>query len=224
VEALGASLRQLGAEPFCCPVYGLKHCSDAPGWARFHKLAASGGWCLFSSETEVQFFADALIRHGLDLRALGKFKVAAFGRGTETALRQRHMRADKIFQSKQGKPIQVNNSSRLNLVVFAEDIPVDAKKWKAVVRLKLFRIKSASWESHWIHEVRDNPPDFILFRNAAEVDGLVAVLGREATRDLSQKCRIIAKAEKTEAAVRRHGLTIGTGTADFKDLPVSCRF
>ena len=218
-EAVGAALRDRGAEPLSYPAYSLEYCGDTAGWARFQKLAARGGWCLFASETEVRFFTDALIRRRLDLRLLGKFKIAAIGRDTEAALRRRHIRADRCSQSGSRKPVPVNRSRSENLIVFSEETPVDSGKWKEVLRLKLFRIKPASWESHWIQEVRDNPPDFILFRNAAEVEGLVAVFGREAVRELSGKCRIIAEAEKAEAAARRHGLTIRTGTADFKDLP-----
>jgi uroporphyrinogen-III synthase len=205
-------LRERGAEPLSYPAYRLERFNDAAGWTRFLKLAASGGWCLFASETEVRFFSDALLRHKLDLRALGKFKIAAIGRNTESALGQRHIRADKYFRSKSSKPVPVNRSRAENLIVFSEEKPVDSRKWKEVLRLKLFRIKPASWESHWIQEVRDNPPDFILFRNAAEVDGLVAVLGQEAARDLSGKCTIVVADNSAKAASRRYGLRLATGS------------
>ena len=211
-EAVSAALRERGAEPLSYPAYRLERFNDAAGWARFLKLAASGGWCLFASETEVRFFSDALLRHKLDLRALGRFRIAACGRNTEAALLQAHIRADKALLPKPGKPVPVNNSCRHNLVVFSEVMPVDTKKWKAVLRLKLFRTKPASWESHWIQEVRDNPPDFILFRNAAEVDGLVAVLGQEAARDLSGKCTIVVADNSAKAAARRYGLRLTTGS------------
>ena len=93
-EAVCAALRDRGAEPLPYPTYRLEDCDDTEGWTRFAAIASSGGWCLFMSELEVHGFVDALLRNGLDLRSLGKLKIAAFGRGVEDALLRKGIRAD----------------------------------------------------------------------------------------------------------------------------------
>ena len=182
-------------------------------------LAALGGWCLFSSEMEVRFFTEALLRHNMDVRALGKFKIAALGRDIEDALLQTNIRTDRSLKSKRRGLNACSRARAGNLVLFSEEMPAEGEKWSTVLRLKLFRAEPVSWEPHWIREIRDRPPDFILCRNAAEVDGLVRVLGRETTRDLSEKCGIIAAGRAAAAEARRHSLKFSTVCPDFTDLP-----
>jgi len=71
-----------------------------------------------------------------------------------------------------------------------------------VLRLQLFQMKPAAWESHWIEEIRRNPPDFVFFRQSVRVDGFLHVMGPEAAHDVAARCNIVAADEATERSVR----------------------
>jgi uroporphyrinogen III methyltransferase/synthase len=208
IEAVCAVLRSHGAEPLPYPAYVSEDGEDEEGWARFSQIVSSGGWCLFSSELEVRGFVDALLRQGLDLRSLGKFRIAASGRGAEAALLQRNLRADAAvpFPKFARQDLIQSGPDPERLVLFSNDVTIEKTEWREVLRLRLFREQPASWEPHWIEEIRNNPPDFILFRCPAEVDGFLQVLGSDEARVLSGQSKIIAVDEMTESTIRRHGL------------------
>jgi uroporphyrinogen III methyltransferase / synthase len=208
IEAVCAGLRDCGAEPLPYPAYILDDGEDEEGWTRFSQIATSGGWCLFTSELEVRGFAEALLRHGLDLRSLGKFRIAASGRGAEAALLQRNLRADAVvsFPKFARHDLVQSGKNPERLVIFSDDVTIEKTEWAEVLRLKLFREKPAFWEPHWIQEIRNNPPDFVLFRNPSEVDGFVNILGMDAARASAGQSKVIATDEATESAIHRHGL------------------
>jgi uroporphyrinogen III methyltransferase/synthase len=52
-------------------------------------------WLVFSSANGVRHFLQRLAHHGLDLRALGKARLAAIGPGTADALAEYHLHADR---------------------------------------------------------------------------------------------------------------------------------
>jgi uroporphyrinogen III methyltransferase/synthase len=222
-EKVCVALRNRGAEPFPYPTCILEECDDAAGWARFPGLAAGGGWCLFASEPEVHAFVNALLRRRLDLRALGKLKIAAFGRKTEAALLQKNILADRTFQSSQQafsrRDLNEGAGSKPeNLVIFSEEMKLAKTEWREVLRLNLFRTKPAPWESHWLEEIRNRPPDFILFRNPAEVDGFVNVFGQKEACDLARRSKLIV-ADEAAAAAHRHGLHFSPDTGnEFSDI------
>jgi uroporphyrinogen III methyltransferase/synthase len=219
-EAVCAALREYGAEPLPYPTYILENSDDAQGWARFATAAASGGWCVFTSSTEVRGFVDALLRNTFDLRSLGKLRIAAFGRDTESALLRRGLRADRIFQippqTLSPKYLTGGRSSKAaRLVIISEQISVKPEEWADVIRLNLFRTKPASWETHWLQEIRTNSTDFILFDNPAAVDGFVQVLGLDEARSLSGRCKVIVMNNAAAAAASRWNLELSVEFAEL---------
>jgi uroporphyrinogen III methyltransferase / synthase len=210
-ESVCVSLRDRGMEPLPFPAYILESFDDAEGWARFAGFADSGGWCVFATELEVQGFIDALFRRQLDLRYLGRMKIAAFGHAVEAALMRKGIRPDVILALKE----TVLSSQCLDgyaapgsagVVVFSDNLMCEPGERVGILRLKLFRTKSALWESHWKQEVLDHPPEFILFRNSQEVDGLVDVLGLETVQALSRQSGLIAENDTALSATRRWNL------------------
>jgi uroporphyrinogen III methyltransferase / synthase len=207
-EQVCAALRRYGAEPLPYPAYILEEVDDAQGWSRFSQIAVSGGWCLFTGGLEVRGFMDSLLRNGHDLRLLGRFKIAACG-PAEGELLQRSIRPDIILPHRRKKLSRKDlgtSGAGETLVVFSREVVMDAAEWAEVLRLELFRTKPISWEPHWIQEIRDNPPDYILFRNPAEVAGFINVLGLNEAQDLARKCRIIPLDEMVKAAASCYGL------------------
>jgi uroporphyrinogen III methyltransferase / synthase len=201
IETVCAVLRGLGAEPLPFPSYILENLDDEDDWAKFSQIAASGGWCIFANELEVRSFFEALLRNHLDIRSLGRMKVAAIGHKAESALLRAGIRADLALSGTPLLPLQPER-----LVIFSEVSPAVPPSSMQVLRLKLFRIKQGVWESHWVQEVRDNPPDFLLFRNREEIDGFVGAMGLEAAQDLARRSTVVASTGESMSAARRWSL------------------
>jgi uroporphyrinogen III methyltransferase/synthase len=216
IEAVCAALRDRGAEPLPYPAYILEDNDDADGWARFARIAGSGAWCTFTSELEVRGFVDALLRNGLDMRALGNLRIAAFGSCAEAALLRRGIRADTVLRSQRQTLLRHDlkngeDSSPASLVILSEEMTIEPTEWVEVTRLKLFRTKTALWKPHWVQEVQDHPPDFILFHSPAAVDGFVGILGPEAARSLAERCKVVVTNDATASVARRQNLEFSSG-------------
>jgi uroporphyrin-III C-methyltransferase len=222
-EAICAALRDQGAEPLPYPTYTLEYYDDAESWARFPTAAASGGLCVFASMMEVSGFVDALLRNSRDLRVLGNMKVAAFGSGTASALISRAIRPDIDFPASQRtlsiRDLSDGKNSRPEiLVTFSNEIAIEPKEWAEIIQLKLFRSNAAAWEPHWVQEITNNPPDFILFNNPAAVEGFMHVLGKDAVRGMIPKCKFVSTAGATAAEARRHDLPISPDASELFQL------
>lgn len=208
-EGVSTALRACGAEPLPYPAYILEEREDEEGWDRFSQIITSGGWCLFTSELQVHGFIAALLRRGLDLRSLGKFRIAAWGRGVEAALLRMNLRPDIVdsqMKPKISRRDLCQEEFRHECLILFSDVMVEEAEWTRVLWLALFREKPAVWESHWLQEIRDNPPDFVLLRNQSEVDGMVHVLGLDSARILSGKSKFVPADSTTESALCRQGL------------------
>ena len=188
----------------------LEDCDDTEGWARFAAIASSGGWCLFVSELEVHSFVDALLRNGLDLRSFGKLKIVAFGPRSKMLFSgkefERTCRCPAWKKLSRANLNRDEDSNPPNLVIASNKMEIEPSEWAEIIELKLFARKPASWEPHWTHEVRNNPPDFILFRNPAAVDGYVKILGPSIAHCIAQNSRIIATDEATAMEAMRCNL------------------
>jgi uroporphyrinogen III methyltransferase / synthase len=217
-ESVCAALRTLGAEPLPYPAYVLKDCEDKDGWDRFSKLTATGGWCLFASELEIAFFTDGLLRHNLDWRALSNFKVAAVGPKCAAALTRKTIKPDVLLHSTTIAHDDLGTITAENLIVFSEEAALKETEWAEVLRIKLFHPLPAVWESHWRQEIRNHPPDYILFRNAAEINGFVEMLGKDLSCDLAAKCILVAMDDAVETASRRQGLKCNAETRKIFSL------
>jgi hypothetical protein len=93
-----------------------------------------------------------------------------------------------------------------NLVLISKEMQIDASEWAEIMELKLVCTKPAAWEPHWEQEVQNNPPDLILFRHPAAVDGYVTILGQEAAHGLAMQSRIVVTDEVTAGAAQHRNL------------------
>jgi uroporphyrinogen III methyltransferase/synthase len=87
-------LRRLGAEPFLCPTVEVV---PPPDWTALDDALArlpQFDWVVFTSGNGVRFFCQRCERHGQDLRALRRLRVAAVGPQTAQALQRRGVRVD----------------------------------------------------------------------------------------------------------------------------------
>jgi hypothetical protein len=161
-----------------------------------------------------------LLRNSRDLRFLGNMKVAAFGSGTASALISRAIRPDIEFPASQ-RALSIRdlsdgkNSRPYILVTLSNEIAIEPKEWAEIIQLKLFRSNAASWEPHWVQEITNNPPDFILFNNPAAVEGFMRVLGQDTVRSLMPICKFVSTTGVTAAEARRHDLPISPDAIDL---------
>jgi uroporphyrinogen III methyltransferase/synthase len=194
VEAVGADLRRAGAEPLPYPSFIADSFVDAEGWKRFPEFAKSEGWILFSNGMHVRAFMKALLQHGYDARSLANLSIAACNHRIASVLLENNIQPDRVLESEEllrGK----------NLLVFSEEKGISAE---SLFHIKLFQAKPAQWEEHLKQNLRDNPPDMILFRNRQEVDGFVSVLGTQA-EELAKSSKLIAASDEAAAALLKHG-------------------
>src|SRR5207253_2576574 len=93
---LAVRLEQEGAVTHIEPVIDIKEPADWGPVERALQNLARFNWLVFTSANGVQAFLGRLKHVGLDLRALGKSKLAAIGPGTAEALRAFHLKPDLV--------------------------------------------------------------------------------------------------------------------------------
>jgi uroporphyrinogen III methyltransferase / synthase len=205
-ESVCAALRKLGAEPLPYPAYALEACKDEDGWNRFKDLKDAGGLCVFTSEFEVACFAEELLRHQCDWRVLGSFKIVVTGAACAGELARKAIRPDMVLPSIAIAKKDLGKILHENLILFSDEAIPDNTEWAEVLRMKLCALQPAIWESHWLQEICNHPPDYVLFRKRFEIDGFVEVAGIELGRSLADKCIFVCMDDAVETAARRHGL------------------
>jgi uroporphyrinogen III methyltransferase/synthase len=211
-------LRQEGAEAIPYPTVFRKPVHDAEGWTYFQELVRDGGLCLFSGDLDIDCFFDDLIAQGLDARSLYRLKIIACGRSTETALLQRGIKSDQVFDPNDFTGLtnafpKLGSSKTLRLILARsgfgdQQLKSDLSRLDSEFReLKISANTTARWEDHWRDELDANPPAWILFTDAAEVEGFFELLG-DAAHALADKVRIAALDKFVTEALRRHHLSV----------------
>ncbi|QDT74349.1 uroporphyrinogen-III C-methyltransferase [Lacipirellula limnantheis] len=95
-EGLVAALSDLGAAVLVQPAIEIGPPRDWTAADRAIQELPTFDWLVFSSANGVRYFLERLRHHHLDLRALGRSKIAAIGPGTADALAEFHLRADLL--------------------------------------------------------------------------------------------------------------------------------
>ncbi|MFO7655411.1 MAG: uroporphyrinogen-III C-methyltransferase [Candidatus Krumholzibacteriia bacterium] len=87
------ALQDLGVEALVCPAISTEP-ADPDELRRVAHLLPEYDWVFFTSENGVRYFFTMLTALDLDIRALGRVKVATVGHGTAERLREYHLHAD----------------------------------------------------------------------------------------------------------------------------------
>lgn len=93
---LSKLLRDTGAEALEVPTIEIVPQLDHPQVALAMKNLSSFDWIVFTSANGVKFFFEALEKYDMDVRTVGKAKIAAIGPATASALRENHIRPDAV--------------------------------------------------------------------------------------------------------------------------------
>jgi uroporphyrinogen-III synthase len=214
-----ALLREAGAEPIPHPTVVRTGVDDVEGWKRFQKLVNYGGMCLFQSEAEVTCFVDGLLAHGLDMRSLGRFKIAAQGESTESALLAQGIRADWLLQCLEPQAL----ASCISGLIPDASLPLIwvrgsfaksrleaglQERCPGMISLTVCLDSTAEWDIHWKDELIENPPDYIAFTGATEVEGFVELLGEGPACSLASRSCVGSINAATTAMLRKRGLPV----------------
>jgi uroporphyrinogen III methyltransferase/synthase len=209
-------LREAGAEPIPHPAVVRKQYDDAESWNRFLNLVPSGGACSFRTESEVEFFIEQLLAHGLDLRRLGRFKIVAASPSAQSALLAHGIKADSLLPRIKTDdladflPERMQESFRPLVRVcgfcLGDSPEIDAREPPSgVISLAVFRESTAVWEPHWKDALAANPPDYTLFAGASEVYGFVELMGEEEADRLAGRSCVAAMNDAAVKLLARYG-------------------
>jgi uroporphyrinogen III methyltransferase/synthase len=215
--------RQLGAEPIPHPTVRCTRVDDDEVWRRFQKYVNDGGVCIFQSETEVGYFVDGLLAHGMDLRNLNRFKVVAFRESTGSALRKFGIQADRILQNLELQTLIRDISDlipdKTSPLIWVhgdyENGPLEAglrERFAEMMSLAVCRDSTTAWDAHWVEELKTSPPDYITFTSAAEVEGFVELLGEETAQSLADRSCVAAMDDSVLEILSRYGLSVRVKT------------
>ncbi|MDH5671663.1 MAG: uroporphyrinogen-III C-methyltransferase [Myxococcales bacterium] len=102
-EAMVRALRDAGAEPLCVPAIAIEPAPDTAALSDAVARAAEHDWIAFTSANAVAAFFDELERSQRDARSLGGVGLAAIGKATAQALRDRGLRPDLTPQAQRGE-------------------------------------------------------------------------------------------------------------------------
>jgi uroporphyrinogen III methyltransferase/synthase len=222
-------LRKEGAEPIPYPTITRKRVDDAAQWTECLEAFKGKALCLFTGDFEVGCFLDGLLTHSLDMRSLSRVKILACGHSTVAALLQRGIKADEVIEPLDFPTLTCRIARRdpgesLPLI-WVRSSPEDKLLESGVYHLPshvtplvVCTYSTASWEAHWGHELIGNPPDYIAFTDAAEVEGFFELLGDDVARHLAGKSCIAAFNGAVVEALYKRGLKVdvreNTGSLD----------
>jgi uroporphyrinogen III methyltransferase/synthase len=213
-----ALLREAGAEPIPYPVMTHGACNDAEGWSKFLELKGRGGTCFFQSEAAVDCFMDQLPAHDTDVRSLGRFKIIAHGKSTESALLMHGIKADRILRRFEFNTLapyisELTPDASLPLIWVRGSLDMGPRgfnlegKCSEVISLTVCIDSTADWDAHWKDELIALPPDYMAFADPAEVEGFLELVGPETACRMSNSACVAAMDEPVVEALARHGLT-----------------
>lgn len=219
-------LRDKGATPIPYPTIALSHVSDDDGWRRFGEIIEVGGWCVFTSEAGVRHFFMELPTRGFDNRVLGKFKIAAVGQGTFTALRERGFVADLVPERALVRDLAETLVRKENLretcVIrirgnladeSVEKLPSQAGA--EVIPLNVYRNSNAVWEQNWIEKISILPPEYLSFTSGSTVDRFIEILGIDLAKEIASKSRVATIGPSTTAIAVKSGLKVTVKAKEF---------
>jgi uroporphyrinogen III methyltransferase / synthase len=210
-----ASLRALGAQAIEFPVISLEPPSDATPLDAAIARLSTYDWLIFTSVNGVRFFLERLDRSGTDLRSL-RARICAIGPATRRAVEDLHLKVDVMppeFVAEgviSALSIEDLNGKRILLprAAIARDlIPSELRKLGAqvdVVAAYQNVIPKRAAEQAKTILADPHKPDWITFTSSSTVKNFLAVVGREALKDV----RIASIGPVTSQTIRQHGLEV----------------
>lgn len=212
-------LRSLGAEPIPLPTIKTQCLEEVDGWNEFKLMTADGGWIVFTSAVGVKMFIEKLWQDKLDLRCLGKFKIAVIGKGTVSELRKHRLLSDLVPETATVSELAQTLVNRIDLnclnVVRVRGNLGDRTIEETVVKagakclpLHVYSTLTNEWEDRWKSAIADNPPDYIVFTSGSTVEGFIENLGLEKAKQITESSKVISIGPATSEVIRNYGIKV----------------
>ena len=96
ISSMSAKLRALGAEVLELPAIRTEPLEDQGELYQAFKELDTYDWAAFTSPTGVKVFFEEMLKTGTDIRKLAGIKIAAIGKGTQKALKERGLIPDLV--------------------------------------------------------------------------------------------------------------------------------
>jgi uroporphyrinogen III methyltransferase/synthase len=213
-------LRGFGAEVQPYPTIKTSFSEDKEGWESLAEAARSGNsWLLFTSENGVRYFFGYLRSKNVDLRLIGKFRIAATGFGTLRSLNTLGYHPDFTpditgtvpFAEKLCEDIDVEGVQIVRVRGKLPNDPVEEILKQAgaeVLPLTLYKTEPVKWQEHEIRRLFWHPPHMIMFTSGRSVDGLVSNLGQEKALELAKLSKIASIGPTTSAVLSKYNMKV----------------
>jgi uroporphyrinogen III methyltransferase/synthase len=216
-------LERAGAQAVIAPTIRIVPADDRAGAERAVAQAPQFAWIVFTSANGVRAFFDILDERREDARFLGQTKIAAIGRVTSGALRDRGVYADLVPQSfvaeslaqalvlatKPGEKILIFRAQEARDVLAAE--LVEQKREPVVVAA----YKTVFTEDPQFAE-KAGSCDILTFTSASTVRGFVHLLqGKERAAALAAGKVVACIGPITEQEARTSGLRVTVTAGEF---------
>ncbi|MEJ2091028.1 MAG: uroporphyrinogen-III C-methyltransferase [Syntrophobacterales bacterium] len=217
-SALVELLSAAGARCLEVPTLEIIPPDDLGPWDRALEHLPDYAWVIFTSANGVAAFFQRLFDKGLDVRALGKAKLAAIGPATAQALRERGLVADVVPARFQAEDLaaallpQIAPGSRVLLAraqAAREVLPEILAQ--AGVQVEVAPVYQARQPAGIPAEARPDIDsgriDLLTFASSATVHNFAALVGREKFQELAQTAVVAAIGPITAATLQEYGVT-----------------
>jgi len=232
-------LRELGAEPLPYPTIATGEIIDEKGWDALKRCTGDNNWLAFTSANGVRYFFDQLCGRGADPRHLGKFKIAAVGHGTNSALSAQGLATDFIPEDATVLTLAEAMLEKFNLkganIIRVRGTLADDRFEKAVTsagadchQLTTYRTFHPVWPDGFKEKLLEHLPDAIMFTSRSSVDGLAKNLSGEEIKKILSHARIFSLGTGITTLIEEKGFTVTaqTGTHSIEGLveTIYCHF
>lgn len=216
------ALRNHGAEVIAYPTIATENSIDTNAWELFRNAATqlaktlSRGWLIFTSENGVRYFMSQLLQMGDDLRALGVFKIAALGYGTQALLHKYGIAPDFIptIATTEALANQFSSSNDLKGVTVVRvrgnlgDETIENKLRESgarIIKMQVYRTYTPTWPDGLKEKLLAHPPDLITFTSGSTVNGLFEILGEHDALKLLGFVKAVSIGPLTSRVLQTHG-------------------
>jgi uroporphyrinogen III methyltransferase/synthase len=183
-------------------------------------------WVIFTSANGVQAFMDRLFHMGLDVRFLGRLKIAVIGPATAEALKKYGLRADVVPQTFQAEGLlevltpRLLGGTRLLLARAAQArdvLPAGlVELGMAVDVVPVYRaVPPAAVPEEAAGMLQEGRVDILTFTSSATVHNFAGLVGQESFRSLAASGVVASIGPITTASLKEYGITPAIEPKDY---------
>ncbi len=218
-SAFVENLRTLGADPIELPTIEIESLIHTGPVTASIESIEQYDWLMFTSANAVSLFMGACLERYHDIRALGKFRIAAIGPATARAVHEYHVGVDIVAEKAVAEGLieklaemESWNETRV-LIPRAEKarpaLPDFLKSQGARVDVvPIYRtIRPVDIDADTLKAVEQNEYDLVTFTSSSTVENFAALFGEKRFGELAPALRAAAIGPITAQTLRQYGVT-----------------